>query len=130
MSLLLLDTQLLVWGAVAPDRLSAETRALLSDTSHQQAFSVVSVWEVAIKMMLGRADFRLDPRRLRRSLLDGGCREMALTGDHAVAIVQLPPLHQDPFDRLMIAQARCEGAVLLTADTALVRYGDPVRLVR
>jgi PIN domain nuclease of toxin-antitoxin system len=71
----------------------------------------------------------VDPRRLRRGLLEGGYREIAVTGEHAVAVVRLPPLHKDPFDRILVAQADVEGATLLTADAAVARYGGPVRFV-
>lgn len=130
MRLFLLDTHLVLWAAAMPERLSEEARSLILDPGHALAFSAVAIWEVAIKTGRARPGFAFQPDRLRRLLLAADYREVAVSGEHAVELMQLPPLHKDPFDRIMIAQARSEGAVLLTADTALVRYGDPVRLVR
>lgn len=126
---LLIDTQLLLWAAGAPQRLSGQARPLLEDPSNELLFSPVSLWEIAIKRGLGRADFQVDARVLRRGLLDNGYAELPLTGEHAVAIEGLPPLHKDPFDRILVAQAMVEGIVLLTADTMVAQYPGPVRLV-
>ena len=126
---LLLDTHLLLWAAYAPARLSAAARALVEDPDHQPVFSAASLWEVVIKRGLDRADFRVDPRLLRRGLLENGYVELAITGEHALAVDLLPPLHKDPFDRIMVAQAQVEGATLLTADAAMARYAGPVRFV-
>mgnify|MGYP001258128841 FL=1 len=126
---LLLDTQVLLWAAGVPTRLSAAARKLLDDTRHELLFSAASLWEIAIKNGLGRADFRADPGALRRGLFDNGYRELPVTGEHAVAVGALPPLHKDPFDRMLLAQALCEGVTLLTSDVELARYGGPVRKV-
>ncbi len=127
--MLLLDTQLLLWGAMAPDRLSPDTLALVTSPEHPRAFSVVSVWEVVIKAGLRRDGFAVNPRRFRLGLLEGGFREFAVTSEHALAVSRLPPLHKDPFDRLLLAQAEVEGATLLTADATLARYPGRIRLV-
>ena len=124
---LLLDTHLLLWAAGVPERLPDEARALLEDEDATPFFSAASLWEVAIKNGLGRADFSVDPRVLRRGLLENGYVEMAVTGAHAVAVDLLPPIHKDPFDRLLIAQARVEGLTLLTADGIVARYPGPIR---
>lgn len=126
---LLLDTQILLWAAGQPERLSAPARKLLNDPGHELLFSAASLWEIAIKSGLGRADFRVEPRLLRRGLLDNGYTELPVTSEHAVSVDTLPALHKDPFDRILLAQALCEGVTLLTADTRLARYGGPVRKV-
>jgi len=126
---LLLDTQLLLWAAGQPERLSARARKLLQDPRNELLFSAASLWEIAIKKALGRDDFRVEPRLLRRGLLDNGYLELPVTGQHAVSIDGLPPLHKDPFDRLLLAQALIEGITLLTADPQLARYPGPVRKV-
>ncbi len=126
---LLLDTQLLLWAAGLPERLSADARGLLDDPRHELLFSAASLWEVAIKRSLGRDDFRVDPRVLRRGLLDNGYGELAITSQHAVSVDGLPPLHKDPFDRLLLAQALTEGITLVTSDAQLARYAGPVRRV-
>lgn len=79
--------------------------------------------------MLGHADFRIDPEEFRRGLLDGGFREIRVEGLHTLALLRLPPLHKDPFDRMLIAQAAVEGATLLTSDAALARYPGRIQLV-
>lgn len=126
---LLLDTQYLIWMAGFSHRLSAEARSLLEHPQNELLFSAASIWEVAIKAGLGRDDFRLDAAVLRRRLLDNGYTELAIAGQHAASISMLPPLHKDPFDRLLLAQAISEGITLLTADALLATYPGPVRLM-
>jgi len=126
---LLLDTHLLLWAAGQPERLSAPARQLLDDPRNEPLFSAASLWEVAIKSALGREDFRVEPRLLRRGLLDNGYTELPITSQHAVTIDRLPRLHKDPFDRLLLSQALCEGITLLTGDAQLARYPAPVRKV-
>lgn len=127
--ILLLDTHLLLWAAGALDRLSPQARVLLEDPGNDLMFSAASLWEIAIKRSLGREDFRVEPRLLRRGLLDNGYRELAISSEHAVAIDRLPPLHKDPFDRLLLAQAAVEGVTLLTADAQVAQYPGAVRQV-
>jgi len=126
---LLLDTHLLLWAAGEPERLSPQARALLLDTANQPVFSAASLWEIGIKRGLGRADFAVDPRRLWRMLLANGYRELPIATEHSLAVGELPPLHKDPFDRILVAQARVEGLRLLTVDTVVAHYGAPVLLV-
>lgn len=126
---LLLDTQLLLWAAYRPQRLSQAARALVEDRGHDPAFSPASLWEVVIKRALGRPDFRIDPRLLRRGLVENGYVELAVSSDHALAVDMLPPIHKDPFDRLLIAQALAEGLPFITADAQLAGYPGDVRLV-
>jgi PIN domain nuclease of toxin-antitoxin system len=125
----LLDTQLLLWAAVLPERVPPSACELLAEPHHVFLFSAASVWEVAIKASLGRDDFNVDSRVLRRGLLDNGYEELPISGAHAAAVADLPLLHRDPFDRLLVAQAQVEGITLLTADALVARYPGPVRLV-
>lgn len=126
---LLLDTHLLLWAATTPERLSAQARGLIESADSELLFSAASLWEVAIKAGLGRADFQVDARLLRRGLLDNGYVELPVGSDHAVAVAALPPIHKDPFDRLLVAQAMVEGVTLLTADDRVAQYPGPVRRV-
>jgi PIN domain nuclease of toxin-antitoxin system len=126
---LLLDTQLLLWAAGQPERLGAASRRMIDDARNQLMFSAASLWEVAIKSGLGRDDFGADARLLRRGLLDNGYAELAITGEHAVAVANLPPIHKDPLDRMLVAQSTVEGILLLTADPIVARYPGPVRRV-
>jgi PIN domain nuclease of toxin-antitoxin system len=126
---LLLDTHVLVWMTSESRRLSADARNTLGDPANELLYSVVSLWELAIKYGLQRTDIFLDPRAMRRELLDNGFGELKITGEHAVAIDLLPPLHQDPFDRLLIAQSIVEGITLITADPVVAQYPAPIRRV-
>lgn len=123
---LLLDTHILLWSAGQPDKLSDEARTLLLDTSNVLYFSAASIWEIVIKRGLGRDDFKVDPLRLLKQLVINGYEEVAVSSDHALAVEVLPPLHKDPFDRILIAQARAEGMLLLTADSQVSHYGDGI----
>lgn len=125
----LLDTHVLLWAAGAPDRLPPDARAVIEDPETTLVYSTVSVWEVAIKSGLGRADFRVDPRVLRRRLLAHDYTELRVTGAHAAVVDLLPPIHKDPFDRLLVAQAQLEGLTLWTVDDTLARYSGPIRVL-
>ena len=126
---LLLDTHLLLWAAGEPNKLSAKARRLIADIDNELMFSVASLWEVAIKRALGRSDFQVDPRLFRRGLIDNGYAELPVFSAHAVAVEALPPIHKDPFDRLLVAQSQVEGIALLTSDAMVAQYGGSVRLV-
>ena len=125
----LLDTHLLLWAASEPDRLSARATTIINEPTSGLMFSAAAIWEVAIKSRLGRTDFHADARLLRRGLLENGYAELAIEGDHTLAMLDLPDLHKDPFDRIQVAQARVEGIVLLTTDQRVADYGSPVELV-
>jgi PIN domain nuclease of toxin-antitoxin system len=126
---LLLDTHLLLWAATTPECLSPQARLLIESAENELLFSAASLWEVAIKASLGREDFQVDARVLRRGLLDNGYAELPIGSDHAVAVATLPPIHKDPFDRLLVAQAMVESITLLTADALVAQYPGPVRKV-
>jgi len=126
---LLLDTHLLLWAAGEPERLSTQARGLIDDPDNELLFSAASLWEVAIKRGLGRHDFKVDARLLRRGLLDNGYSELPIVSDHAVTTESLPPIHKDPFDRVLVAQATVEGITLLTIDSLVSQYPGPIRTV-
>jgi PIN domain nuclease of toxin-antitoxin system len=123
----LLDSQLLVWSGYAPQRLPSTLVPELTDQMRDVRFSVVSIWEVAIKASLKRADFQVSPVDLRQGLLAGGFAELPIQADHVLAVAHLPWIHRDPFDRLLVAQAQREGLRLLSADRILLGYGDVVQ---
>ena len=126
---LLLDTHIVLWGAVEPERLPKSAGSLIEDPRTKSHSAPSALWEVAVKTARGRADFRIDPGLLRRNLFDNGYSELAVTGAHAVAVATLPRVHKDPFDRMLVAQATVEGVTLLTNDPAVAKYPGPVRLV-
>lgn len=125
---LLLDTHLLLCAADSIKRVPSRARTLMSDSESELLFSVASLWEIAIKSTLNRPDFKVDARVLRRGLMDNGYQELPIYSEHVVAVDTLPPIHKDPFDRLLIAQATIEGILLLTDDATVARYPGPVRL--
>ena len=126
---LLLDTHVLLWAAGAPQRLPPDARDLMSAPATELVYSAASLWEIAIKNGLGRASFSVDPRLLRRNLLEHEYRELAISGAYAIAVDLLPAIHRDPFDRILVAQAGIEGLTLLTTDETLARYPGPIRLL-
>ncbi len=126
---LLLDTHVLLWAASEPQRLSAKARTLLLDSANQLVFSAASLWEISIKSSLDRTGLKVDARRLWRMLLVNGYRELPITSEHTVAVNELPALHKDPFDRILVAQARVEGLLLLTSDKIVAKYGEGVRKI-
>jgi PIN domain nuclease of toxin-antitoxin system len=112
---LLLDTHLLVWAMGSPQRLPAGLAPMLEDPAHTPVFSVASLHGAA-------SSSAPSPAR-------GGWQELSIEAHHALAVAALPPLHRDPFDRLLLAQASAEGLLLITADHQLARYPAPVRLM-
>ena len=126
---LLLDTQILVWMSERPHFLPAEARELLESPAHELVFSAVSVWEVAIKNRKMPNYFVRGAAAFRDALSDHGVSELVVSGVHAAEVEHLPLVHGDPFDRLLIAQARVEQLTLLTTDTTLARYVAPIMLV-
>ena len=126
---LLLDTHLLLWAAQGIEFLPPEAQSLMAAPENELLFSPASLWEIVIKNSLGREDFMVDPRLLRRGLRDNGYQELSISCEHIFTVATLPSLHKDPFDRLLIAQATVEGICLLTADARLAQYPGPVRLV-
>jgi PIN domain nuclease of toxin-antitoxin system len=126
---LLLDTHILLWAAGQPDRLRQDARDMIAAPENELFFSAANLWEVLIKRGLGRDDFKADARVLRRALLDNGYSELPIASEHVVAINGLPPIHKDPFDRVLVAQATVEGITLVTADETVAKYPGPIRLV-
>lgn len=126
---LLLDTHLILWAAADAPALPDRARAVIEDPAYTLLFSVASLWEIVIKRGLDRDDFQVDPHVLRRNLLDAGYVELPITSAHVLAVEQLPAMHRDPFDRLLVAQAIAEGITLLTHDLTVARYPGPIRHV-
>jgi PIN domain nuclease of toxin-antitoxin system len=109
--------------------LSKKARQLIDAKANELFFSSANIWEVVIKRGLGREDFKVDARVLRRGLFDNGYSELPIASEHVVAIESLPLIHKDPFDRILIAQAQVEGITLVTADPKVAEYSGPITLV-
>ena len=125
----LLDTHLVLWAAFEPAKLSAKASKLLRSRDAPLAFSLATLWEVAIKTSLGRPGFSVDPLKLHHALLAEGFIELPIQALHIARVASLPWVHRDPFDRLLVAQSIVERWTLLTADATLKRYGRFVRVV-
>jgi PIN domain nuclease of toxin-antitoxin system len=126
---LLVDTHLLLWAVARSRRLPPEARRLIENQRNEVHYSAASMWEIAIKLALRRSDFKLDLGKVRPALSEMGFLELPVTGAHAERLVALPPIHKDPFDRMLIAQSQSEPLILLTNDDALAGYGDLVHVV-
>ena len=122
---LLLDTHLLLWSLGDARRLGKATLALLRGADVH--VSAASLWEISIKAALGK--LQADPRSILNSIEPAGFRLLAVKGEHAARVFELGRIHQDPFDRLLIAQAQVEGMTLLTNDAALAEYGPSVQVI-
>ena len=124
----LLDTHAWLWWISEPERLGGEARAIVADPANDILFSVASSWEIAIKYALGKLPLpeppaEFVPKRLMRDHL----ATLHVEHRHALHVAELPKHHRDPFDRLLIAQARLEGIPLLTSDPQLARYDVEIR---
>lgn len=125
----LIDTHLLLWAVASSRRLSPEARSLIEDPGTDAFYSAASLWEIAIKTTLRRKDFRVDLPLVRSALSVMGIAELPVRSEHAIRVTALPPVHRDPFDRILVAQSLVEPMVLLTNDAVLARYGPFVRVV-
>jgi PIN domain nuclease of toxin-antitoxin system len=114
-------SRILAWFADDAPQLTGEMRDILEDGDNQLFFNAASLWELAIKRSLRKADFNIDPRLLRRALLENAFEKLPVSSAHALAVEHLEPIHRDPFDRILIAQALVEGLLLLTSDETVAR---------
>ena len=126
---ILLDTNVLLWAVGRSRRLDDETIDVLSDSTNDVLFSAVSIWEIAIKFALRRGDFDAAPLDILQGALTVGFVELPVGSTVAATVAQLPPIHRDPFDRLLVAQAIAEPAMLYTADARLPAYSQLVRQI-
>lgn len=123
----LLDTHILLWWMQDSPELPAEARDLVRDPANTIFVSAVNLWEIRIKEAIGK--IRL-PANFDEVLAKEEFETIALTADHVTELTRLPLLHRDPFDRILIAQARATRITLLTADNEIASYGDGVHLAR
>lgn len=119
---LLLDTHILLWSLADPRRLPEAMRDAIEAGDNEVLFSAASIWEIAIKSQVLRAEFGVDATTITQAACETRFHELAISAEHAAAVAALPPHHKDPFDRLLIAQALTEPARLVTADKTLAAY--------
>jgi PIN domain nuclease of toxin-antitoxin system len=122
---LLLDTHLLLWALSSPEKLTKRARQRIE--SSEVYASAASIWEISIKSALGKLE--ADPNEVLAGVEPAGFSHLTIVGGHAVKVAELPPVHKDPFDRLLVAQARFEPMILLTDDEGPRAYGDLVEVV-
>ena len=126
---LLLDTHVLLWALGGPKRLPKEVRAAVESPDNEVLFSAASIWEIAIKTQIGRANFKVSPDEIIQAALESGFSELPVRADHGARSASLPLHHRDPFDRLLVAQAISEPCRLITADAVLGAYSELVVVV-
>lgn len=119
---LLLDSHVVLWWLDDPQRLAAPVRVAISDPTNDVFFSPASIWELGLKVTRGKLKL---PPNLTNALEKDSIVELPITSQHAARSSMLPMIHLDPFDRLLIAQALCEGLVLATRDDMIMRYDVP-----
>ena len=124
---LLLDTHIVLWWLADHPRLSRQARALIVDDANDVSVSVASLWEIAIKA--GRSRLGVSAAEIEQASRDSGFGILAIEAAHVRALAALPQKHKDPFDRILIAQARSEPRYLLTSDKVLRGYGETVLMV-
>lgn len=125
---LLLDTNILLCALIAPERLNDSIHAQLSDAENTVYFSAASIWEIAIKSSLNKADFNFLPQNIHQLAIETGFTELAIQAQHTFAISNMTWHHRDPFDRLLIAQTLSLPSYLLTSDSILAQYSELVQV--
>jgi PIN domain nuclease of toxin-antitoxin system len=125
----LLDTHFILWLPIGGRGIRRNARALLGSSDNEFLFSVASLWEIALKRARYRNTFGFDVREIRFQMIENGYEELPISGKHVLGMEALAPIHKDPFDRLLIAQAIVEGITLLTVDATVARYPGPIRKV-
>lgn len=123
----LVDTHLLLWASSEPERLPKIHHQIIANPDNELYFSVVNLWEIAIKTSLGRKDFCIDVSIFRKALKENGYQELVISGEHILLLTTLPQIHKDPFDRILVAQAISAGMYFLTADEVIAQYPGPIK---
>jgi PIN domain nuclease of toxin-antitoxin system len=122
----LLDTHVLIWALSEPGKLSENSRLILEEAQNEILFSAASIWEIALKKRIGRAEFAFAPDQIAKAATESGFAELPVFANAAALVEQLPLHHRDPFDHLLIAQAMSEPARLFTVDPVLAQYSELV----
>lgn len=126
---LLLDTHIALWTVVDDPRLATKARAWIADPANEIVVSAATIWEIAIKHSLGRDRMPISGERAAEIFVLSDFRLLAITPQHAARVERLPAIHQDPFDRLLVAQAQVERMRLVSHDANVARYGAFVERV-
>jgi PIN domain nuclease of toxin-antitoxin system len=121
---ILIDTHIAIWAMVGSPKLSVKARTILSNGDNEFFLSAASLWEVALKHTSSAKDIPVTPEMMQAFCFDSGISALGVSFLHAVRTASLPPIHADPFDRMLIAQAQCESLLLLTHDSEVAKYGS------
>ena len=121
---ILIDTHVIIWAMVESPRLSSKARKILTEDGNEFFLSAASLWEIALKHGNSPGDMPVTPSLVQAFCLDSGITALNISFLHAARTISLPPIHADPFDRMLVAQAQCESLQLLTHDALIARYGD------
>lgn len=123
----LLDTHVFLWSVAEPQKLHPKTRAAIADRKNDVQLSIASIWEIAIKYGLGKLTLPLPPGELFGKNIEAlRIRVLPISAEHALAVAQLPRVHADPFDRMLIAQATLDNLIIVTSDAAFKKYSAPL----
>ena len=122
----LLDTHIILWAGFDVKRLSRKAKSILEDPENVLYFSPVSLWEISIKHEKHPEQMAITSERVREIAIKMGFIELPVRSRHGVNIANLPDIHNDPFDRMLITQARSDGLYLLSHDDKVIAYGTPV----
>ena len=125
---ILLDTHIALWAVTGSRRLSRKGQQLILDADEVHV-SAATLWEIAIKHALGKGDMPVTPGPALQAFLDAGYALLSIKPEHAVRVADLPSIHNDPFDRLLVAQARFEPITLVTSDRLMGEYGTGIVLL-
>lgn len=124
---LLLDTQVFLWAIADPQKLQRKARAAIADRQNDVHLSIASIWEIAVKFGLGKLSLPLPPGELLGKNIESmGIRVLAISAEHALAVAQLPHVHADPFDRMLVAQATLDNLTIVTSDAVFAKYRVPL----
>lgn len=123
---ILLDTHIALWAITDSQRLSDSAKEQIAHPKNKIWVSAVSLWEIAIKHSLGKSDMPVDAKQALSYFQQAGYHMLVIEPEHTLAIADLPNHHQDPFDRLLVAQAITEPMRLITHDANIIKYGDMV----
>jgi len=123
---ILLDTHIALWAITDSPRLSERAKKDINHPKNTIWVSVVSLWEIAIKHSLGKGDMPIDAKQALNYFRQSGYQVLSIEAEHALLVAELPNHHQDPFDRLLVAQALSEPMRLMTHDANIIKYGDIV----
>jgi PIN domain nuclease of toxin-antitoxin system len=119
----LLDTHIMIWWLIEPKKIAPKARHIMEDKKQEVFISSVSFWEIAIKQSLGRLTIPADPIEI---LTKEGFQLLALTAHEALSVVDLPMIHGDPFDRMLVMQSKLNDLVLITSDKKIMEYPVPI----